>query len=144
MRQCSHTPLFLLILTTLFVSACSTSKLGNCPFDNYCEVIQSITSGVIKPSPDGIVLLPPNLRRASIDGYVYVSVEQSHATRILFKTWTGKGRNVAGMLYTSIPFTEQDMGLNYYGERTFPLGPVPLTVEAMINTNWYYVSYRLD
>jgi hypothetical protein len=78
-------------------------SLAEIDFDNNvaASVVAQITSGKLKPAPDGIVKLPLPLATASCDGKAYVTIDSSGTTWILFPVWRGKGSNVTGYVYRS-------------------------------------------
>jgi hypothetical protein len=108
------------------------------------QVVEALKTGQVVIGPTGVVKLPPRFGSASEYGEVYASLLPNGQLFVAFKTWTGKGYNMEGLLYCSQPLTPGNMVKDYYGNNTVQVGPVDLTIEQQINSNWYQVSYRLD
>jgi hypothetical protein len=108
------------------------------------QVIAALQTGQMAIGPTGVVRLPPQFESASDYGEVYVSFLPNGQLLVAFKTWTGKGCNMEGILYCSQPLIPGTMVKDYYGNNTVEVGPVDLTIDGQIDRNWYWVSYRLD
>ena len=112
------------------------------------QAVQGILTNTLMPDASGIVRLPPNLAKLTVDGEVCVTADASGATVILFRTWRGKGCNLRGRLYRSAPAS---------GPPPTTIGalvPLPsakpetqlldLNVEEQIDANWYRVYWDAD
>jgi len=110
----------------------------------YAKVIDQLQQGALKSNPSGPIRLPGSLRRASVDGEIYVSRPSTNQLLVVFKTWKGKGRNMEGLLYSSQMIAVPTVGKDYYGNLTVSVGPIALVLEKQIDSNWHRVSYRLD
>src|ERR1041384_7704183 len=92
------------ISLVLLCAGCSPAPKYKSQQDLYLEVIKRIKSGQIKTlgevgvAPLGCctATLPPDLRKASSDGNVYVFRPATNQLIVIFKTWTGKGFNLEG------------------------------------------------
>lgn len=115
---------------------------------DYAEVIAQVKSGKLIPGPDGVLTLPRNLASAGLYGVAYVTKKPSGEILILFPFWRGKGRNLMGYLYSSVPLTKDHMpqaGGSGYITVNGPLRRSErVLVERKINPNWYYVKRSLD
>ena len=68
-------------------------------------IISQVMNGTLVPNAAGVVRLPASLASTTIDGNVYVTVDASGTTWILFPTWSGKGANTFGYAYHNTPAT---------------------------------------
>jgi hypothetical protein len=98
----------------------------------------------MKTNWTGVVQLPAELHKASVDGEILVSSTYSNMFLVVFKTWRGKGSNMEGWLFASRPLIEPDVQKNYYGQKTVTVNGVDLVLGDQFDTNWFEVSYRLD
>lgn len=108
------------------------------------EVLDRLRDGRLAIPGNNVLVLPEELASASVDGEVYVAVPESDLLLVVFKTWRGKGHNMEGLLFASRPLRPTDMRLDYYGNSSIVIGPVPLVIDEEVDQNWYKVSYRLD
>ena len=66
------------------------------------QVFDGIMARKLKPDSKGVVALPPNLSKTSVDGHAYVT-KAKNQTMVFFPSWFGKGANVQGTLICSKP-----------------------------------------
>jgi hypothetical protein len=145
-----------------YFSGIGALLLGAIPmrFDRVeCAKIASpVASGRLKPDAAGVVVLPPGLPRATIDGRVYVTRKGSGRLFVLFPMqWGFHDADMEGYLYSSRPLSKADVQADPAGRWpdiitvTGPTpglgkyaGPVPYTITKKVDPNWYAVSYEMD
>ena len=110
-------------------------------------VVAQVMNHTLVPNAVGIVSLPPSMAAMSQDGRVYVTVDASGATWILFPTWRGKGDNVAAYVYHSKssngPAPAQ-IKLNGPDIGPTRAAPLLLDVDRQIDANWYHVLWNME
>jgi hypothetical protein len=76
------------------------------------DVFTAFKEGAITPDADGVIVLPPSLAAASVDGKAYVTRESQQATWILFV----KNHQGQGYLFCTAPGhagPKVSVGVNY-------------------------------
>jgi hypothetical protein len=111
-------------------------------------VTAQVLNNTLVPNTAGVVKLPGTLASNSCDGKVYVTVDSTGTTWVLFPTWRGKGRNIQGYLYRSTPsigpppaqitVIGPDIGAPTWSSSW------QYTVESQLTPNWYRISFDLD
>jgi hypothetical protein len=123
---------------------------GEKPFDQQAagSVVNLVLSSSLTPKSSGAITLPPALASNSLDGRVYVTVDSTGTTWILFPTWRGKGDNLAGYLYRSSQATgPRPATVTINGpDIASPGGTRSLeyTVDKQIDANWYHIYNDMD
>ena len=109
-------------------------------------VTAAVLNGTLAPNSVGIVKLPASLASNSCDGRIYVTVDASGTTWILFPTWRGKGCNVRAYLYRSTPATGPPPATITVRGPDINNGSQQMNyqVDHKIDANWYYVVWDLD
>ncbi len=64
-------------------------------------VFDQIGNGKLVADRYGKVELPPGLKDASANGYIYVTSVRHSERIVLFPSWLGKGKNVRGVIICS-------------------------------------------
>jgi hypothetical protein len=145
-------------LLLLICSGCNKHDAFTTNQRLYNRVVDRVQSGEIKADTKerGVtshpgstylaqsVILPPDLKSASVNGEIYIFRTSPSQLFIIFSTWRGKGFNMEGFLYAAAPLTPPDIGKNSYGRKVVFLGPMELSLDQRLNANWYRVSYNLD
>jgi hypothetical protein len=136
-------------IALLICAGFSEASMSKSDQDLCLKVIAHIKSGEIKtdgekgiPPPAGgtrlaqSASLPSDLQKASIDGEIYIFRLSSPQLLVVFKTWQGKGFNMEGWLYATVPLGPHDIAKDAYGRSVITLGPMDLALEKQVNTNW--------
>jgi len=129
------------------------SVIGSCLLATGCSrtvspavrerVAQVFQAGKLKPDFRGVVVLPPDLAAASIDGRAFVTTNQT-AAWLLLRTWQGKRANLTGYLFapgaalkvgTEVSLTTDGAGVIVSAESM---------VEKALGGGWYIVHSGYD
>ena len=73
-------------------------------------VFEGIMAGKFKPNSKGVVALPANLSKTSVDGHAYVT-KAKNQTMVFFPSFFGKGANVQGTLICSKPLGKSQQSI---------------------------------
>lgn len=106
------------------------------------EVVRLYLEGRLNPDGDGFIELPASIATDSLK-HVYVT-ERCEDRFVLFRTWTGKGGNIDGYLYSTNRALEvgQEVSINRPSPRGVTEDELP--VVDSLGGRWYRVFYNLD
>ena len=131
------------LLAVLAVCALATACTRTVPPDNREGIARDFQAGQLKPDPQGVVHLPPNLADASIGGQAFVTKNQT-AVWLLLRTWRGKGANFTGYLYAPGPPLNLGSEVTLTTDAAGVIVSAESTVEKAVGGSWYIVHSGYD
>lgn len=137
----------LLAFVIFVISSCQEQPFNKELLNN---VVNRVLSGELKEGNDGIVLLPTDLQSASVDGKVTVVRPDAKQTMIIFRTFIGRGNDMNGFLYTTIPLQKEQLNLvpgidpNSKESLRIKINGLLYSLGAELDPHWHRLYYGQD
>ncbi len=118
------------------------------PLDRYAKVLAAFKDHQIPLDDAGRANLSKLFPGITGHDDAYASYRDDGTFIVLFPTYYGQGQEVAGLVYTSRPLTDDDthdrVSAIHFAQRLIKAGAYDhLLIDQRINENWYHVSYKL-
>jgi hypothetical protein len=121
-----------------FHDTCQTNQL-------YLKVLNYLETGNLEShTTNGIITLPNELSQASADGTVEVLENGNALKAVVFKLWSGRGRNLIGYMHINRRLHFGDTTFDSDGEEIIDFGWRKLGIIREVDPSWYVVECTID
>ncbi len=140
--------LVLVVLLLLAAGAFGWWNFSHPSLDRYSAALEAIRTHHIRLDNQGRVDLSKQFPGLVPEDLAQATWLDDGNFRAMFPTYRGQSSQVAGLMYTSRPLTEDDTQARpvpmHQDQRTIEVGTYGyLILDGKINDHWYRVSFRL-
>jgi hypothetical protein len=135
MKACSA-----VVALTLLLTSCS--KTVTAPLRE--KMGRDLEGGKLRPDAQGVVQLPSDLARGSIDERAFVTTNGTGSRWLLLRAWRGKGANLQGYLYAPGKPLKAGTDVSVATEDAGVIAVLEVTVRKTLNGSWYEVYRGID